>query len=477
MAAAVTTLPGGHPTVHTYKQAKSTEHTLQQTSTPTAGPQTSNPQTTPDTFSQHTRNTTRTGSIQQGQNIQKSTSTMGSTATSTLDPGPLHTIGWVNATTRHRSLLSTPQETWSQHTRQNTRRTKPFRTRRNNTVCGTSWQRTLWTTSKHTSTFTTSTRHCVGIRPSTRWKGGHPRAPQNERQQRWNRYHHSRLHALVRTNIPTNHSTHNHTTLEHWTTYLGQINPWSDRRATLQKQRVSTGPFKLQMYTAHQCHITSPSQSGWWQNTTPCRTKTVATQWAVWIPQISIHNWTNYAGPKHCRTTTGFPHGLPPAPTVGGYSESIPPGTTRTGMEAFYKVGFSSTPSSATTWTPRFSPIFHSNKSRQRQNLHQQKRFPWRLPKQPSMLQRFSHISTAAIHLGTSNTTRWSTFERRPAMGQTIQQGYPPQIGTRIWPTGALGWGSFRRWYYNFHHSGKPQSRWRTPTSSFSYMGGGFTRR
>ena len=235
----------------------------------------------------------------------------------------------------------------------------------------TSWQRTLRTTSKLTATLTTSTRHCVGIRPSTRWKGSHPRTPQNERQQRWHRYHHSRLHALVRTDISTSNSTHYHTTLEHWTTYLGQINTWSDWRAALQKQRVSAGPFQLQMYTAHQCHLTSPSQSGRWQNTTPCRTKTVTTKWAVWIPQIPIHNWTNYAGPKHCRTTTGLPHGLPPTPPVGGYSESIPSSTTRTGMEAICKIGFSSTSSSATTWTPRFSPICHSNKSRQRQNLHQ----------------------------------------------------------------------------------------------------------
>ena len=371
LAAAITTLPGGHSTVHTYKQAKPTKHTLQQTSTPTAGQQTSNTQTTPRTFSQHERNTTRTRCIQQSQNVQAISSTMGSKTTSTLDPGPLHTVGWSYATTRHRSLLSTPQETWCQHTRQNPHRTQPFRPWRNNTVCGTSWQRTLRTTSKLTATLTTSTRHCVGIRPSTRWKGGHPRTPQNERQQRWHRYHHSRLHALVRTDISTSNSTHYHTTLEHWTTYLGQINTWSDWRAALQKQRVSAGPFQLQMYTAHQCHLTSPSQSGRWQNTTPCRTKTVTTKWAVWIPQIPIHNWTNYAGPKHCRTTTGLPHGLPPTPPVGGYSESIPSSTTRTGMAAFCKIGFSSTSSSATTWTPRFSPICHSNKSRQRQNLHQ----------------------------------------------------------------------------------------------------------
>ena len=59
------------------------------------------------------------------------------------------TIGWGNAATRCGSLLRTPQETWSQHTRQNLHRARPFRTRRNNAVWGTSRQWKLWTTSRH----------------------------------------------------------------------------------------------------------------------------------------------------------------------------------------------------------------------------------------------------------------------------------------------------------------------------------------
>ena len=175
LAATVKTLPGRHSTVHSGEQQNLPSSRQAPNSTITDGQYSNNAKnifTAREAQRKNRMHTTRSRHT-------KITPTMGPT---TVDTGT-YVHNWTRKCGYKMQVPSTSSSgnLGSTYKAKPIHRARPFQTRRNNAVWGTSWRWKLRTTSAHASTLTTSTGHRVGIWPFTRWTGGHPRTSQNER--------------------------------------------------------------------------------------------------------------------------------------------------------------------------------------------------------------------------------------------------------------------------------------------------------